>query len=463
MGRDWYRILPLLQKSYAVLSINPQIISRSDHTVSRREISEQALKVLYSLHNAGYRALLVGGCVRDLLLGLHPKDFDVVTDARPEQVKALFRNCRLIGRRFRLAHILFGRDIIEVATFRGNDLTNINGRRNSASGRILADNVYGTLDEDVWRRDFTMNALYYDIADFSLIDYVGGLDDINNGVIRLIGEPAVRYQEDPVRMLRAIRFAAKLKFTLDPDVSERIKESAYLLADIPAARLFEEILKLFHGGAALTTFELLREFGLFQYLMPPTERHLQTEPYAFSLPFVRAVLRNTDARVAKNKSVAPAFLYAALLWLPLLRTLGYTPSADKRAIPNLLEIQKAASSVLRQQSSAVLVPRRFSCMMRDIWGLQWRLQRCRSLSKRALALFQHPRFRAAYDLLCLRADAGEPVTESAQWWTQAQEQALADGIVVPQPRVIGSHRRRRRSDSSSPDSSQETNTQSASH
>ena len=246
------------------LKIKPTIIPRDQHRVSRDFISENALKVLYRLKNAGYKAYLVGGGVRDILLGREPKDFDVVTDARPEQIRELFRNCRLIGRRFRLAHVRFGEEIIEVSTFRAPHHISDQGEGHVEEGRIIRDNVYGDIDDDVWRRDFTINALFYNIEDFSIVDYVGGVKDLEAGQVRVIGDPAQRYTEDPVRMLRAVRFATKLGLRIHPEAEAPMSQCAELLKDIPPARLFEEFLKLFMGGCALQTFESLRHYDWFQ-------------------------------------------------------------------------------------------------------------------------------------------------------------------------------------------------------
>ncbi|MEM9208021.1 MAG: polynucleotide adenylyltransferase PcnB, partial [Pseudomonadota bacterium] len=250
----------------------PRIIARAEHTVSRADISRNALKVLQRLDKAGYQAFLVGGCVRDTLLGLYPKDFDVATNAHPDEVRALFGNCRLIGRRFRLAHVRFGREIIEVATFRASAVSPDDHEDAvlDTEGRILRDNVYGSIEDDVWRRDFTCNALYYNIADFSIWDYAGGVADIQNRRLVLIGDPATRLREDPVRMLRAVRFAAKLDFTIDPDVSAAMHRQAGLVTSVPPARLFDEFTKLFQGGHAERTFELLWEYRLFDQLFPET-------------------------------------------------------------------------------------------------------------------------------------------------------------------------------------------------
>ncbi|GBE48565.1 poly(A) polymerase I precursor [bacterium BMS3Bbin12] len=393
-------------------SARPRTLPRAEHVVSRSDISPNAIKVLYRLSRAGYRACLVGGGVRDLLLGREPKDFDVGTDARPEQVRALFRNCRLIGRRFRLAHVHFGREIIEVATFRGGGEAGGEG-----DDRQIGDNVYGTLEEDVWRRDFTVNALYYDIEDFSVVDYVGGVEDLQAGLLRVIGEPATRYREDPVRMLRAVRFAAKLGFRLEPDTEHPIPVLAGLLEDIPPARLFEEVLKLFLAGCALETFERLRHYGLFARLFPQTEACLAREEGGFPSIFVSRALANTDERVAAGKPVTPVFLFAALLWEPVRRRAAQLEAEGATALE---AVQDAGDEVVRRQIRHVALPRRITLPMREIWQLQIRFAGP-PRGKRALRLLQHPRFRAAYDLLALRAQAGEEVGSLVDWWTEFQE------------------------------------------
>jgi poly(A) polymerase len=401
------------------LSKQPAIIPRSEHTISRSSINANALKVLYRLRQAEYGSYLVGGCVRDILLGRHPKDFDVATDAHPEQVRELFDNCRLIGRRFRLAHVLYGRDVIEVATFRGYDAEDSN--HDTENGRILSDNVYGTIEQDVWRRDFTVNALYYNIADFSLIDYVGGLADLNRRVIRLIGEPVQRYREDPVRMLRAVRFAAKLGFEMAEGTAAPIHELGYLLEDVPPARLFDETLKLFHTGHAVESFRLLREYGLLKYLFPTLEQALTGGGYPYALEFVQRALANTDLRIQQEKSVTPAFLFAAFLWSPLLQAAGQDQEAP---LLYPMDLQRVSANLLTRQCRHITIPRRFTAVMREIWLLQSRLQR--NTGKRALGLLAHPRFRAAYDFLCLRAEAGENLGEYATWWTEIQQKNPED-------------------------------------
>lgn len=395
--------------------VNPVVISRDNHCVSRSAISPNALKVLYRLKSAGFQAHLVGGGVRDLLLGREPKDFDVATDASPEQVREVFRNCRLVGRRFRLAHVQFGREIIEVATFRaGQDQTP--EQHQTDEGMLLRDNIYGTIEEDALRRDFSVNALYYNIADFSVIDYAGGVEDLNQGVLRLLGDPETRYREDPVRMLRAIRFAAKLGFRIAPDTEAPIPELAPLLADVPAARLFEETLKLFLAGTAAGTFEKLRQYGLFGQLFPDTEHSLEKLDHEFPLTLVLKGLENTDTRIREDKPVTPAFLFAVLLWEPVRQRVEALQAAD---VPPFQAVQKASGEIVSRQVGRVAIPRRFSTPMQEIWSLQFRFPQIRG--KRPMRMLAHPRFRAAYDFLLLRASAGEADPELAAWWTDFQE------------------------------------------
>jgi len=392
----------------------PRILTRSEHNISRDNISEYALKVLYRLKQAGYKSFLVGGGVRDLLLGVEPKDFDIATDARPEQVRELFRNCRLIGRRFRLAHVHFGREIIEVATFRAHH--EADGDRLIEDGMIMRDNIYGDLDDDVWRRDFTVNALYYNIADFSIVDYVGGVEDVKAGRIRFIGDPVDRYREDPVRMLRAIRFAAKLGFTIDADTEKPISELTRLLDDIPPARLFEEVNKLFLGGCALQTFEKLHHYGLYGQLFPQVEEILQQEENNFPHMFVIRALENTDKRIIEGKPINPAFLYSIMLWEPMQKQLEHFRS---NGAP-LFEAQRlAADTVISRQIAKVAIPRRFTNVIREIWDLQKRLQNRHG--KRPFALLHNKRFRTAYDFLLLRAEVGGASQELADWWTGFQD------------------------------------------
>jgi poly(A) polymerase len=416
----------------------PQIIPRAEHNISRDAISANALKVLYRLKNAGYQSFLVGGSVRDLLLGREPKDFDVATNAHPEQVRELFRNCRLIGRRFRLAHVRFGEEIIEVSTFRAaHHVSDMDAR--TEDGRIVRDNVYGAIDDDVWRRDFTANALFYNIEDFSVVDYVGGLADIRAGVIRLIGEPEQRYREDPVRLLRAVRFAVKLGFRIHPDTERPIQPLAPLLEAIPSARLFEEFLKLFLGGCAEQTFESLRHYGLFGALFPETEVVLGREENGFPQTLVIHALRNTDQRVAESKPVTPGFLLAAMLWPQMHSQAG---DHVARGLGEFEAIELAADAVISRQVACTAIPRRFTQMAREIWQFQPRL--LRGTGRRPQRMLSHPRFRAAYDFLLLRQRAGESLREACDFWTAAQRNAPATETAIAAPGEAPHRPRRRR-------------------
>ncbi|MGE0486620.1 MAG: polynucleotide adenylyltransferase PcnB [Gammaproteobacteria bacterium] len=418
----------------------PRVYTRDEHNISRRNISPNALKVLYRLNGAGFRACLVGGGVRDLLLGREPKDFDIATDARPEQVRELFRNCRLIGRRFRLAHVRFGPEIIEVATFRAPHADDEDAAHVNDEGRILRDNVYGGIEDDAWRRDFTVNALFYDIADFSVIDYVGGVEDLKQGLLRLIGDAETRYREDPVRMLRAVRFAVKLGFRIDA-VSERaLFEHGGLLDQISPARLFDETLKLFHGGCALQTFEALRHYDLFARLFPAADATLAHLHGGFPATLIGHALENTDQRIAEGKPVTPAFLLAALLWDPLEDQRQHLLASG---VAEHDALEAAADTVIAQQVARLAVPRRFTQMTREIWSLQERL--LKRTPKRVQRVFEHPRFRAAYDFLALRAAAGEPLDDDVAWWTDFQD--ADDGgreVLVGDSKGAGSSNRPRR-------------------
>lgn len=392
-----------------------RIIARAQHSISRKNISPGALRVLYRLHEAGYQALLVGGAVRDLLLGGKPKDFDIATNATPEQVRALFRNCRLIGRRFRLAHVVFGREIVEVATFRGSS-DDGSGDRHSVDGRLVRDNVYGSLEEDAIRRDFTVNALYYDIADFSVRDAIGGMADLEQRVMRLIGDPELRYREDPVRMLRAARLAAKLRFEIAPATAAPFAQLGPLLADAPPARLFDESLKLFLGGYGLASFRALERYALLEHVFPATARVLASGNAPHFRGLIEQTLANTDERVRQEKPITPAFLFAAMLWEPV-RISAHALHANGMDAASAWT--HAVDRVLREQSQRVAIPRRFTITIEEIWALQARFTQ--RTKKRATRLLEHPRFRAAYDFLLLRAAESEELAELAAWWTEAQQ------------------------------------------
>lgn len=387
-------------------------IPRSAHPVSRSLLSSAALRTLYTLRDAGYQAYLVGGGVRDILAGITPKDFDVATDAHPEQVKPLFRSCRLIGRRFVICHVRFGEEIIEVTTFRG-PLSDSHER--DETGRILSDNEYGTHETDAFRRDFTINALYYDIRDYSVVDYCGGLEDLKARQVRLIGDAETRYREDPVRMLRAIRIANKLGFAIAPDTARPIARLAPLLREIPPARLFDEVIKILQCADAVANYESLAHYGLFAELFPDTDRLCDVDDEADD--FVALALANTAERIRAELPVSPAFLYACLLWPPVWAR--FKALTRHEAMPPALALQQAADEVLARAVTRVAIPKRFSLPMREIWLLQPRFE-SRSES-RAQRLMAHPRFRAAYDFLLLRAEVGQLDKGLAQWWTEAQQ------------------------------------------
>jgi len=473
-------------------------------------------------------AFLVGGCVRDLLIGIEPKDFDVATDALPEQVRKLFRNCRLVGRRFRLAHVFFGREIIEVATFRAasapsqgeepmpedeiaalegdsgvegdllaesdpsdrepsgpaialdspvapfessvatraenvtrlgahGDATGVDldvdpnaERMFDETGRILRDNVYGTIDADVWRRDLTCNALYYNIADFSLWDYVGGTEDIAARKLKLIGDPETRFREDPVRMLRVARFEAKLGFEIDPATAEPFERLRGLLTGVPPARLFDETLKLFLTGHGARSFAVLRKRGLLATLLPTVDEYYNEHPDSTVEKLLLRGLENTDARVVADRPVTPTFLFALLLYGPIAKIIESLPPQHWHELAAILD---ACDRAARDVQSRMTLPKRFSLGVREMFALQPRLEHPRG--RRALRVIEHPRFRAAYDLLLLRAEYGLASSEIAGWWTRVQEVSaeerghMADALTgqaqrMGGPRRGGRRRRRRR-------------------
>lgn len=419
--------------------VDPRIYTPEEHGIPAAHIDYRALKVLNHLDENGYRACLVGGGVRDLLLGREPKDFDVATDALPEDVRRLFRNARLIGRRFRLAHVRYGREVIEVATFRAphHEAQGDGQAVMQENGRILRDNVYGTLEQDVWRRDFTVNALYYDISDGSVIDFTGGMDDLKKGVLKIIGDPEERYREDPVRMLRAVRFAAKLGFRIDAESEAVIHDLHHLLGEVSPARLFDEFLKLMHGGIALETFELLRHYRLFQHLFPLTEKTLNEPDGEWLGVFIAKALENTDKRITQGKTVNPAFLIAVLLWGDVKKGLEERLASGLSMVPSLMQ---AGRATLSEQVRHLSIPRRFSMVARDIWEMQPRLHR--TSGKRPLALLEHQRFRAAYDFMCLRGQAGEQdLVDLCDWWTRFQDSNKEEHSAEKQS---GSRRRQRR-------------------
>ncbi|WP_048716343.1 polynucleotide adenylyltransferase PcnB [Cardiobacterium hominis] len=398
---------------------SPVVRKHGEHPIDEQQIDPRALKILRQLDEAGFEAYLVGGCIRDLLLGKQPKDFDIATNARPEQIASIFRNCRLIGRRFRLAHIHFGRYIIEVATFRAPPEREA---RTDSYGSVLEDNHYGTLEDDVVRRDFTINALYYDSKNDEIRDYVGALDDINRRIIRIIGDPVARYTEDPVRMLRAARFSAKLNMPLESDTEAAIVACRDNLRAVPAARLFDEVQKLFMSGYGQTCFDVLQQHGLFEALFPDAEKtiHYPHAAYAqYAKNMMRIALANTDERIAADKPVTIAFLLAAILWpVYQLQYRGLLKERDNwhSAMHEAIDLVHIAAS------ERVAIPVRLRGMIREIWALQARLeQAARGNIRKMHSVLAHPRFRAAYDFLLVRQGAGEDLADLVELWTALQQ------------------------------------------
>jgi poly(A) polymerase len=435
----------------------PVILSSDIHGIDPALISKNAVRVTDALQQAGHRAFIVGGAVRDLLLGIAPKDFDVATDATPEEVQRLFRRARLIGRRFQIVHVQFGQEIIEVSTFRAlvdppaadaapprrlkRDELDRRTHAVDASGRVLRDNVWGEQHEDATRRDFTINAMYYDPATQTVLDYHNGMADMRARLLRMIGDPATRYREDPVRMLRVVRFAAKLGFEIEDTTRAPIKELADLINNVPAARLFDEMLKLLLSGQALACLQRLRKEGLHHGLLPLLDVVLE-QPHGEK--FVTLALNNTDARVRAGKPVSPGFLFATLLWHDMQQRWQQYTENGEYPMPAL---HRAMDDVLDMQTEKLAIHKRFSADMREIWGLQLRLEKRSGRS--ALKLLEHQRFRAGYDFLLLRCESGELDASVGQWWTEfidgdaaAREALLSQGGKDRAPR-----KRRRRGSS----------------
>jgi len=368
----------------------------------KKLIDKDAQKVVKTLNKAGHEAYLVGGCIRDLLMGHKPKDFDIATSASPEQVHKTFKRSRLIGRRFRLVHIMFSaRKYIEVATFRSGKI------KTTRNGVTVADNLYGTLKEDAFRRDFSVNGLYYDIQKSEVIDYVDGLDALNSSEIRMIGKPADRFKEDPVRMIRAIRFSVKLGAKIDPIISKSISSQAHLLANIPAARLYDECIKLFHNENAYEVFEQLVKYGLLNYLFPQTEETL----------FINKTLINTSNRIKNGKPVTPVFLFAVFLWSAQNKRFK---ELNKKKKSRILSMTQASEDVISKQTKQVLMPRWLSARVKDVWLMQHQLENCKQI--KAKELIRHPRFRMAYDFLVLRSESINPeLSDRAKYWTKLQQ------------------------------------------
>ncbi len=409
----------------------PRTVPKEQHGIGREAISQGSRKVCEVLHGHGYQAYVVGGAVRDLLLGLRPKDFDVATDAYPEEVHKAFRRSRLIGKRFRLVHVMFGEETVEVSTFRARTPA-----ETDEHGRVLRDNIYGTREDDAIRRDFTINALYFDPASETLLDYHNGLRDLQRKSVRIIGDARARYREDPLRMLRAVRFAAKAGFTIDERTRKPIRELAHLLGNVPPSRVYEEMQKLLLSGHAATGLRELRSEALHHGLLPLLDV-ISEQPMGER--FVTLALEQTDSRVRSGKSVSPAFLFAALLWHEVLAAWKKAQQRGLKPIPALFE---AMDAMLDIQTDKLAIPRRLTAVMKEIWALQPRFEQ-RS-GRRPFGLLAHERFRAGFDFLVLRSGSGEAPEELAQWWEKFQQAGEAERqamLMAPQP---GEHRRRRR-------------------
>lgn len=383
----------------------PQRFTRDKHGIDLRNVSRHAIKVCEVLHERGFDAYIVGGAVRDLIVGLEPKDFDVATNATPNQIRPLFRRARIIGRRFQLVHVVFGQEIIETSTFRAPATAD---QETDENGRILRDNLFGTHEQDAARRDFTLNALYYDPIKEEVIDFHGGVGDLKKRIVRVIGDPNTRYREDPVRMLRALRFAAKLNATLDPATREPIKSMANLIEGVPASRLFDEMLKLLTCGHAMDCLQRLRAVGLHQGMLPLIDLIFEETG---GQQFVELALERTDSRVRAGKPISPSFLFAALLWtLVNKRWRALAESGE----PRIQALMQAADSVVEEQTKKLAIQRRFQADMREIWFMQPRFEH--ATVKTIWRMLEQPRFRAAVDFLQLRAATREVDSVQAQWW-----------------------------------------------
>jgi poly(A) polymerase len=419
----------------------PKVIPRSRHGIGRDALSASARKVCEGLQQAGFSAYVVGGAVRDVLLGVRPKDYDVATDASPEQVHKLFRRSRLIGRRFKLVHVMFGDETIEVSTFRARDIGNNN---TDEHGRVLRDNLYGTREDDALRRDFTVNALYYDPSDETIVDFCGGMQDVKKKTVRIIGDARERFREDPIRMLRAVRFAAKLGFSIDEQTRAPIASMADLIGNVPPARVFDEMMKLLLSGHAAETVKRLRKEGLHHGLLPMLDVILE-QPLGER--FVMLALAQTDQRVLEGKPVSPAFLFASLLWHEVLAAWAGEQKKGERPIPGLFT---AMDTVTEVQTEKLAIPRRFTAVMKDIWVQQPRFEQ-RS-GRRPYALLAQEKFRAGYDFLALRAASGEVEQELADWWERFQRvgdderQAMLVEPTQGEPKARTRRRRRRKPD-----------------
>jgi len=424
----------------------PARYSGSAEGVHRSDISNAAIRTCETLQKAGHKAFIVGGAVRDLLLGLKPKDFDVATDATPDEVTALFRRSRVIGRRFQIVHVMFGRETIEVSTFRALRAD----AETDEHGRVLRDNVWGTQAEDATRRDFTINALYYDPVADTILDYHEGVKDVHRRTLRMIGDPATRYREDPVRMLRTARFAGKTGFHVEDKTRAPIRELAPLIHNVPPARLFDEMLKLLQSGHSLESLHQLRVEGLHHGLLPLLDVILEQPD---GERFIHVALTRTDERVLAGKSISPGFLFATLLWQQVRVRWNDRVAAGEQSIPAL---HAAIDSVLEEQGAKLAIQKRIIADMREIWALQPRFDR-RSAGA-AQRLTEHLRFRAGYDFMILRCDAGEVSAELGAWWTRFYEgdAAQRQELLAQVPAGGGPRKRRRRRPSRKSDSGAQT-------
>lgn len=439
-------IRKFLHRIFSSNSTDPgfRVITCEQHGIARDQISSGSLKVAMTLQQEGYAAYVVGGAVRDLLLGLKPKDYDIATDATPEQVCSIFRRSRIIGRRFRLVHVRSKGEIVEVSTFRGEATDNVakkkDGRTYSTDtdGRLLRDNFFGSQEEDVRRRDFTVNALFYDPVREEIIDYLDGFEDVLAKRLCIIGEPEQRYREDPVRMLRAVRLSAKLDIEIEHRTAEPIGTLAPLLQNVPAARLFDEMLKLFFSGHAQTGVSNLRTRGLHHTLLPVLDDTL-AQPQGER--FVSLVLKNTDERIRQGKSVSPGFLFAALLWHEVLADWDKRHKAGEKLIPALHKTMKV---VLSAQRSYLAIPHRHDGFIYDIWSMQPRFQS--RTGRKPYRLLEHPHFRAGYDFLQLRCASGEIEPTLGQWWQTFKDadNATREAMIQEQQQGAPAKKRKRR-------------------
>ena len=418
----------------------PATIPVDMHGIRREHISQASRKVCSVLQDAGYKAYVVGGAVRDLIAGIEPKDYDVATDATPEQVRSLFRRSRIIGRRFRIVHVMSGPETIEVSTFRAAQDSE---SATDEHGRILHDNTWGTLEEDATRRDFTVNALYYDPSTETVLDFHHGVADLQQKTLRMIGDPKVRYREDPVRMLRAVRLGAKLKLNIDPDARHPIREMVDLLENVPAARLFDEMLKLLSSGHAVACVKQLREEGLHNGLLPMLDVILD-QPTGEK--FIWLALENTDSRVRAGKPISPGFLFATLLWHEVLTNWNARKEKREHAHPALFA---AMDEVLATQAEKLAITRRIAADITEIWALQPRFEK--RAGKAPYRLLEQPRFRAGYDFLKLRAESGEIPMEMPEWWDRFAHTGTEERETMLQPEKSDGPRKRKRRPRRKPD------------